>query len=64
MSVEIENDSMAKERLSIEIGDIRERVEKCRIDPVWRELSLSGKLRALIVERLEELEAQNEGAKK
>lgn len=43
----------AKDRLSIDITDLRERVETFRDTPSWRELSLSQKLRVLILERLE-----------
>ena len=43
----------AKDRLSIDITDLRERVENFRDTPSWRELSLSQKLRVLILERLE-----------
>lgn len=43
----------AKDRLSIDITDLREQVEKFRDTPSWRELSLSQKLRVLILERLE-----------
>ncbi|MBM0745577.1 hypothetical protein JOY44_29595 (plasmid) [Phormidium sp. CLA17] len=45
-----------RERLSIEIGDIREQVESCRDDAAWQELPLSAKLRVLIKERLEQLQ--------
>ncbi|MBD1847011.1 hypothetical protein H6F89_27110 [Cyanobacteria bacterium FACHB-63] len=67
MSEDILFDSMPKERLSIEIGDLKDRVESCRNTPAWRELSMSGKLRSLILERLEEIESeerQEENAKK
>jgi hypothetical protein len=48
----------AKDRLSIDITDLRERVENFRDTPSWRELSLSQKLRVLILERLEMSEQQ------
>ena len=46
-------------RLSIDVKDIRERVENCRDTPSWREMSLTQKLRVLILERLEEIEEEN-----
>ena len=52
----------AKDRLSIDITDLRERVENFRDTPSWRELSLSQKLRVLILERLE-LSDKQEGTK-
>ncbi|MEL6263442.1 MAG: hypothetical protein AAFR12_20515 [Cyanobacteria bacterium J06626_6] len=52
----------AKDRLSIDITDLRERVENFRDTPSWRELSLSQKLRVLILERLEISDTQS-GAK-
>lgn len=50
----------AKDRLSIDITDLRERVENFRDTPSWRELSLSQKLRVLILERLEISDSQPE----
>jgi len=47
---------MSKERLSVDIGDFKDRVENCRKDPSWHELSFSGKLRSLILERLEQID--------
>jgi len=48
--------TMSKERLSLDVGDLKGRVEKCRKDPAWHELSFSGKLRSLILERLEQID--------
>lgn len=53
----------AKDRLSIDITDLRERVENFRDTPSWRELSLSQKLRVLILERLELSDKQGETKK-
>jgi hypothetical protein len=50
----------AKDRISVDISDIKQRIEDCRNEPAWRELSLAGKLRALVIERLEELEKRKE----
>ncbi len=36
------------DRLTIEIGDLREQIENCRDDDAWKELSLSAKIRVLI----------------
>ncbi|XGV94413.1 MAG: hypothetical protein ACAF41_00880 (plasmid) [Leptolyngbya sp. BL-A-14] len=36
------------DRLTIEIGDLREQIETCRNDDAWKELSLSAKIRVLI----------------
>ncbi|MCY7278430.1 MAG: hypothetical protein LH702_33015 [Phormidesmis sp. CAN_BIN44] len=48
---------VARDRLTLDITDLKERIEECRSDdPAWRELSLSGKIRALLVQQLEELE--------
>jgi len=44
----------AKDRISVDIADIKDRIETFRSDPAWRELSTAGKIRALIIEKLEE----------
>lgn len=44
-----------QDRLTIDIGDLREDIEKCRQDAAWEELSLAGKIRTLIKERIEQL---------
>ena len=44
-----------QDRLTIDIGDLREDIERCRQDAAWEELSLSGKIRTLIKERIEQL---------
>jgi hypothetical protein len=46
----------AKDRISVDISDIKERIEGYRDDPAWRELSFAGKIRALVIEKLEEKE--------
>lgn len=46
----------AKDRISVDIADIRDRIETFRSDPAWRELSTAGRIRALIIEKLEEKE--------
>lgn len=42
-----------KDRISVDVTDIKEQVEKFRNDPAWRELSLASKVRVLVLERLE-----------
>lgn len=46
----------AKDRISVDITDIKDRIEIYRDDPAWRELSMAGKIRALVIEKLEEKE--------
>jgi hypothetical protein len=48
-----------KNRFSIEIDDIRNRIEGVRTQNIWwQEMSLSAKIRTLIIERLEQLEEE------
>lgn len=47
-----------RDRISIDVSDIREQVESCRDDVAWTELPLAAKLRVLIKERLGQLEAE------
>jgi hypothetical protein len=49
-----------RDRLSIDVSDIREQVENCRDDVAWTELPLAAKLRVLIKERLEQLQAEKQ----
>lgn len=42
-----------KDRISVDISDIKEKIEAYRTDPAWRELSMAGKIRALVIEMLE-----------
>ena len=48
------------QRISVDITDIRERIESCRTDSAWSELSLTGKIRSLLIDRLEQLEGREE----
>ncbi|MEM1279779.1 MAG: hypothetical protein AAGG53_07075 [Cyanobacteria bacterium P01_H01_bin.152] len=48
------------QRISVDIGDIRERIESCRTDSAWGELSLTGKIRSLILDRLEQLDGRED----
>jgi hypothetical protein len=50
----IVKDTMAqKDRISIDISDVRDEIDTCRDDAAWQELPLSSKIRVLIKERLE-----------
>lgn len=52
-----------RDRLTLDITDLKERVEAARSDdPAWRELSLSGKIRALLIQQLETIEKQKESS--
>ncbi len=54
---------VTRDRLTLDITDLKENIEACRSDdPAWRELSLSGKIRALLVQQLEDM-AKNKAAK-
>lgn len=44
-----------RDRISVDVSDIREQVETCRDDVAWTELPLAAKLRVLIKERLAQL---------
>jgi hypothetical protein len=47
-----------KDRISIDVSDLREEIESCRTDAAWTELPLSAKIRVLIKERLEQLKVE------
>ncbi len=60
MSQELMNDAVAqKDRISIDVSDLRQDIETCRNDAAWSELPLSAKIRVLIKERLEQLQQAN-----
>ena len=46
-----------RDRISIDVSDIREQIEQCRDDVAWSELPLAAKIRVLVKERIAELEA-------
>lgn len=48
----------SRDRLTLDIGDLRDRIEGVRSDTSWAEMSLAQKLRVLIRERLEQLESE------
>lgn len=59
MKEELTIDSVAqKDRISIDVNDIRKEIETCRDDVAWTELPLSAKIRVLLKERLNELRMQ------
>lgn len=45
-----------RDRLSVDVSDIKDRIENCRNDAAWRELPLASKVRVLVIERLEQIE--------
>lgn len=48
-------------RFSLDIDDIRDRIEKVRTKNIWwQEMSLSAKIRTLIIERVEQLEQEEQ----
>jgi hypothetical protein len=54
-----------KNRFSLDIDDIRDRIEKVRTKNIWwQEMSLSAKIRTLIIERIEQLEQEERSATK
>jgi hypothetical protein len=55
----IDDEMPRKNRFPLDIDDIRERIENCRTDVAWGEMSLTAKIRTLILERIEVLEAQS-----
>lgn len=59
MEEELTIDAVAqKDRISIDVNDIRKEIESCRSDVAWSELPLSAKIRVLLRERLEELKSE------
>jgi hypothetical protein len=62
MYVPMTKDSeVTRERLTLDITDLKESIESCRSDdPAWRELSLSGKIRALLIQQLEGMEKEKQ----
>ena len=44
-----------KDRISVDVSDIKKEIESCRSDVAWAELPLAAKIRVLLKERLEQL---------
>jgi hypothetical protein len=51
-----------KDRISVDVRDLKEAVEACRSDAAWSELPLSAKIRVLVKERLEQINSENPGS--
>lgn len=47
---------MSQNRASVDLTGIRQRIEEARSDPLWKQLSMSKKLRILIEERLDQID--------
>jgi hypothetical protein len=48
----------ARYRFSLEIDDIRDRIETLYSTVWWREMSLAAKIRTLVIERVEQIEKE------
>lgn len=48
-----------KDRISVDVSDMRELIESCRTDVAWQELSLAGKIRTLLRERLDQMKTND-----
>jgi hypothetical protein len=48
----------ARYRFSLEIDDIRDRIETLYSTVWWREMSLAAKIRTLVIERVEQMRDQ------
>lgn len=59
MTLMITKDSVAqKDRISIDISDMRDEIDTCRSDAAWHELPMSAKIRVLLIERLDLLKRE------
>lgn len=47
-----------RDRISIDVSDIREQIEQCRDDVAWSELPLAAKIRVLVKERIAQMETE------
>ena len=47
-----------RDRISVDVSDIREQIDACRDDFAWAELPLAAKIRVLLQERLEQIAAE------
>lgn len=64
MTSGIHSDGMAqKDRISVDISDMRDEIESCRDDAAWAELPMSSKIRVLIRERIDLLKEASSLAK-
>ncbi|MBD1921967.1 hypothetical protein H6F77_12815 [Microcoleus sp. FACHB-831] len=63
-SQSVDSATAQKDRISIDVRDLKEEIETCRTDAAWSELPLSSKIRVLIKERLEQMRTAGKGANK
>jgi hypothetical protein len=49
-----------KDRISVDISDMKDEIQACRSDASWEELSLTGKIRTLLRERLDQLQGRED----
>lgn len=47
-----------RDRISVDVSDIRDQIDACRDDFAWAELPLAAKIRVLLRERLEQIAAE------
>ena len=47
-----------RDRLTIDISNLRDRIEVARSDAAWKQLSLNKKIQVLLEERLDAIEAE------
>ncbi|MFM7447333.1 MAG: hypothetical protein ACKO24_01890 [Leptolyngbyaceae cyanobacterium] len=49
-----------KDRISVDVSDIKKDIETCRTDAAWVELAMTAKIRVLIKERLDQILSEKE----
>ena len=49
-----------KDRISVDVSDIKKDIETCRSDAAWVELPMTAKIRVLVKERLDQILAERE----
>ncbi|HEY9750054.1 MAG TPA: hypothetical protein V6C63_15320 [Allocoleopsis sp.] len=59
----VDSDMAQKDRISVDVSDLRAEIEACRDDVAWSELALSAKIRVLVKERLEQIKVERAGVK-
>lgn len=59
----VDSDMAQKDRISVDVSDLRAEIETCRDDVAWSELPMSAKIRVLVKERLEQIKAEKKGGK-
>lgn len=53
-------DKRQRDRITLDITDLRERIETALSEPLWKELSLSRKIRHLLLVYLDQLEKERQ----